>query len=176
MFKNTTELAENKLLLLYIFEKLNMPLSNSHLTQVVLENNLIDYFSLQQYLSELVQSGFIKDTKEEKRHILTLTPGGKDVLEFFTSRIPENKRSVIDEYLNKHMTNIKKELEIVAEYVPHKANTFMTMLQLKDGEETLIELRLPAKTNTEARRLCGLWKENYQDFYERIKNMFYENK
>lgn len=176
MFKNTTELAENKLLLLYIFERLNIPLSNSHITQIILENNLIDYFSLQQYLSELVQSGFVKDTREDKRHMLTITPGGMDVLKFFTNRIPEIKREVIDEYLAKQMVSIKKDLEIIAEYEPYGSNMFMTSLKLKDGENTLIDLHLPAPSNSEARRLCGLWKDNYQEFYNRIKSMFYEEK
>ena len=73
MFENTTELAENKLLLLFVLEVLNRPISNTQLTELVLENNLINYFTLQQYISELDSSQFIsyKDVNEKKLLIIT---------------------------------------------------------------------------------------------------------
>ena len=60
MFENSSELAESKLLLLYILKNLKTPISNTQLTEIVLENNLINYFTLQQYISELDSSEFIK--------------------------------------------------------------------------------------------------------------------
>ena len=41
---NNRELAENKLILLYIVDKLNMPVSNLQLTKIVMENKLMNYF------------------------------------------------------------------------------------------------------------------------------------
>ena len=58
MFEYNQELAENKLLLLYIFDKIQLPVSNNLITEIVLENNLFNYFHIQQYLSELVTSDF----------------------------------------------------------------------------------------------------------------------
>ncbi|HBM81290.1 MAG TPA: DUF4364 domain-containing protein, partial [Clostridiaceae bacterium] len=52
MFDDTQELAESKLLILYLFKKINLPISNAIVTDIVLENNLLNYFQLQQYLSE----------------------------------------------------------------------------------------------------------------------------
>ncbi|TDT61076.1 DUF4364 family protein [Fonticella tunisiensis] len=172
MFKNTTELAENKLLLLYIFDKLNIPLSNSHITQIILENNLIDYFSLQQYLSELIESGFIKDTKEDKWHMLTITSRGKDVLEFFYNRIPESKKDTIDKYINSHISSIKKDIEVFSEYEPLGNSRFMVNLKLREGEDILIDLKLPASSNDEARHICGVWKKNYKDIYDKLMDFF----
>lgn len=53
--RDTEELAENKLLLLYILSEAGIPLSKNQVTQVVLENSLMNYFSMQQFLAELVQ-------------------------------------------------------------------------------------------------------------------------
>ena len=57
MFDNTRALAESKLIILYLIEKIEIPLSNSEICQFALEKNLMDYFSVQQYLSEMVESG-----------------------------------------------------------------------------------------------------------------------
>ena len=44
MFDDTSNLAENKLILLYIFDKVKLPISNVQLSEIVLENDIIDYF------------------------------------------------------------------------------------------------------------------------------------
>jgi predicted transcriptional regulator len=172
MFKDTTELAENKLLLLYILNKINTPISNSHITQIVLENNLINYFSLQQYLSELIEKGFIEDFKEDKRHMLNITTQGKGVLEFFTSRIPDKKTDLIDSYLDVHIKKIKKEVEVISEYEICGTNKFVVTLKLKDQDATLIELKIPASTNADAKNICSMWKENSDEMYKNIISLF----
>lgn len=171
MFNNITELAESKLLLLYIFDCFDLPLSNSQIIQVVLENNFMNYFTLQQYLSELVESGFLNDTKEDKRHILSITEKGRNVLNYFSSRISDKKKIVIDEYIKKHIINIKNEVEIIAQYEPYN-DKFLTNLKLTDRGNMLIEIKLPADSNSEARELCRIWKENPRDIYEKVKNLF----
>jgi predicted transcriptional regulator len=172
MFKDTSELAENKLLLLYIINKLDMPVSNSDITQIVLENNLINYFSLQQYLSELIESGFLNDLKEDRKHTLSINTKGREVLQFFTSRIPEKKKTIIDSYLEVHLPNIKSKLEVLCEYEPLKDDSFIVSLKLMNKNGLLMELKLPAASNTEARKICSCWKENSNDIFKNIMKMF----
>ena len=77
MFENSTEeLAYHKLLILYILDKINMDLTNSQITQVVLETEMMNYFSLQQILSQLMDSKFIKPYKDSGREYYCLTQKG----------------------------------------------------------------------------------------------------
>ena len=47
MFENSTEeLAYHKLLILYILDKINMDLTNSQITQVILETDMMNYLKL----------------------------------------------------------------------------------------------------------------------------------
>ena len=78
MYDNTRALAENKLIILYLIEKIEIPLSNSEICQFALEKNLMDYFSVQQYLSELVDSGLLEMTTENNSTRYTTTPPGKE--------------------------------------------------------------------------------------------------
>ena len=60
MYENSAELAENKLLVLYVIKSLRQPISKTQLNEIILENNFINYFTLQQYISELkLQSLFV---------------------------------------------------------------------------------------------------------------------
>ena len=90
MFENTSELAENKLLLLFVLKLLKEPISNSQLTEIILENNLINYFTFQQYISELENSKFIKYKQKNDKQLIYLTEQGENVLSFFENRISED--------------------------------------------------------------------------------------
>lgn len=171
MFKGTSDLAENKLLLLYIFNSVNMPMSNSHITHIVLENNLINYFGLQQYISELVESGFLKDTMDNKKHMLSITERGRDSLDFFITRIPEKKKEIIDKYFETHIEYIKKDIGVVAEY-DIEGHNHVVRLALKNNDTSLIELKLPVDSNAQAQEISHIWKNNYNDIYDKIIKLF----
>lgn len=109
MYDSTLELAENKLLLLYIIKSIKYPISNTQLTDIVLENSFINYFMLQQYVSELISSEFLEyKTQDDDKEIIVLTEKGDKVLFFFKDRISPNKLKLIDEYVRKHVEKIKK--------------------------------------------------------------------
>ncbi len=92
MYENSIELAENKLLVLYVIKALKHPISNTQLTEIILENNFINYFTLQQYVSELVLSDFLKYQVMNEKNLLTLTEKGDSVLSFFNGRISSIKK------------------------------------------------------------------------------------
>ena len=43
MYENSAELAENKLLVLYVIKSLRQPISKTQLNEIILENNFINY-------------------------------------------------------------------------------------------------------------------------------------
>ena len=83
MLESTIELAENKLIVLYIIEKVNYPISNTQLSEIVLENNLMNYFVFQQYLTELISSKFILEKSEDNKPLLLISDKGSRVLNLF---------------------------------------------------------------------------------------------
>ena len=100
MYENSAELAENKLLVLYVIKSLKQPISNTQLTEIILENNFINYFTLQQYITELLSSEFLKYMEKNDKKLLTITTKGEKVLSFFTQRISPIKRDIIDNYIS----------------------------------------------------------------------------
>ena len=96
MYENSAELAENKLLVLYVIKSLKQPISNTQLTEIILENNFINYFTLQQYISELEYSNFVKYIEKNEKKLISITDKGEKVLSFFTDRIAPIKRDIIN--------------------------------------------------------------------------------
>ena len=58
---DSSEIAENKIFILYFIHKMDMPVGSIQLVKIILENRFMNYFYFQQYLSELLQEGLLKD-------------------------------------------------------------------------------------------------------------------
>lgn len=168
MYDNTLELAENKLLLLYIIKSIKYPISNTQLTDIVLENSFINYFMLQQYVSELITSDFLKYEEKDSKEIIVLTAKGDRVLSFFKDRISPNKLKLIDDYINKKVEIIKKELSITSDYTLDDDNSFLVNLKATENKSTIIDLTISVPTKDEAKAICNRWKENSSDIYNKI--------
>ena len=57
-------LAENKILILYILDKLYAPIDNSNLYRIILSTQDMNYFYYQQFLLDLIQLNYIKGYKK----------------------------------------------------------------------------------------------------------------
>lgn len=175
MFENTADLAENKLLLLYILKNIKTPLSNSSLTEIVLQNNLMNYFTLQQYISELNEAAFINYVSKSNKKLITLTPKGESVLSFFANRISKSRTELLDKQIIKKVDSIKKELTTQSNYVPIKNHNFLVELKAFEGDDTLMNLQISVPTKKQAINLCKKWQDNSSKIYQDIINIFLED-
>lgn len=173
MYENSTELAENKLLVLYVIKSLKQPITNTQLTEIILENNFINYFTLQQYISELISSEFLKYVLVNDKNLIDITEKGINVLSFFTDRISPIKKKIIDDYLLTIIDSIKKELTIHSDYTLEKNDSFLVDLQALEDESLLMELKVSVPSKKQAVSLCNRWKENPSEIYTKIINTLF---
>ena len=175
MYENSAELAENKLLVLYVIKSLRQAISKTQLTEIILENNFINYFTLQQYISELDTAEFVEYIEKNNKILITITNKGENVLSIFNDRISPIKRDIIDNYISKTIDNIKKELTIHSDYTIEKNNSFVVDLKALEDETLLIDLKISVPTKKQATSLCNRWKENPSDIYTKIVQVLFSD-
>lgn len=168
MQESTLELAENKLLLLYIIKSIKYSITNTQLTEIVLENSFINYFLLQQYITELISSDFLKYEEENSKKLIQLTDKGDKVLNLFKDRISSHKLKIIDDYINNKLESIKKELTISSDYTLDNNNTFIVNLKAVEGKTLLLDLKVNVASKKQAMSLCSKWRENPSEMYNKI--------
>ena len=61
-----------KLIVLYMAKHSKETLTNSQISEFILDRDYTDYFQLQKVLSELVETEIMRLRKKEKRHFLIL--------------------------------------------------------------------------------------------------------
>ena len=169
-----SRLAESKLILLYLIEKIGFPLSNSEICQFSLEKNYMDYFSVQQYLSELVEAHLLEKNKNKNHTCYTLTKQGKGMINYFISHIPEKVKNEIDTYVQQNKKRIHTESEVTAKYYAEHNNDYDYIVKcgLSDSDGTnIMEISVPVATQQQAKIICNNWKSNAGRLYGSILNI-----
>jgi DNA-binding PadR family transcriptional regulator len=162
------ELAQNKLILLYIIDKINIPLSNMQITRIILEKKYMNYFFLQQFLSELCDGGLLSSSIVENKTIYNITESGKQTLTFFLNMVPYGIRSSLDNSLSSIRRNLKNEILITADFLPESENEFVVTCKVHEDNFSLIDLKITVGTKNDAREICENWKRSPQAIYTEI--------
>ncbi len=172
MFTNdSTQEAESKLLLLYILNKFDIPITNNQITEFIMEKELLNYFMLQQFLSELVDSSLVEYIENEDHYYYLITEKGKNTLKYFRSRLVDSLIQDIDTAVEKRKKIILKETEISATYTKKSKNNYIVQLKVVENNLDLIDLKLDVVSNKQAKQICEKWKNNAQDIYGEIINL-----
>ena len=170
MAYETSRLADNKLILLYILGKSEMPLTKPQIHNIVLENNLLDYFTLQQCLAELEQSDLLKITESQDRVTMMLSPSGAKALEVFSDRISKSMKSTIDSYISSNRSILRKESQIIADFHKSSENEYIVNLKVIENDIVLIDLKLSVVSSKQAKFICEKWKNSSEKIYGQIMN------
>lgn len=163
---NEYKRIEDKLLLLYLIDKMDIPLSNSQISQFALQEDYMDYFVLQQNLTEMTQTGFLDKFQDNNTTRYTILDKGIEILEYFEKRIPMDTRAKINKYVIDNRKTIKKDYEITANYFyDHTNNEFIVKCGVYEDEAMLMELNISVVSKEQAKTICCNWKENVKTLY-----------
>lgn len=163
---NTEEVAQNKLLILYIIRNLPDELDNSQLSELILKKGYMNYFALQQYLIDLLEGELIKS--HEKTTNYQLLEKGQEMLELFKSKIPERIIQELDfEFDQIEKVNLR-ERQVIGDYYQKENNQYVVNLKLVEKDETLFSLYIDVATEDQGKKITSYWKENTQAIYQNI--------
>lgn len=165
---SSKETAENKLILLYIIDRLDMPVSNLQVTRLVLENRFMNYFLLQQHLNELQESKFLSAETVEGKSLYKITGSGRKTLEYFTHLIPSGLKARMDSRFAEMRKDIRNETQVTADYTPESENKFTVSCKVGEDGFTLLKLDVTVGTKSDARLVCENWKKHSQQIYPEI--------
>ncbi len=158
-----------KLIILYMLNKVNFPLTNSQLTEFFSEKNYTNYFTLQQVINELIDSHLISHESIRNTSYYHITSEGDQTLGFFSNKIPGAIVDDMDMYLIENKYELRNEIGTIADYYSSaNSNDYIVHCQVKEGKGTLIELNLSVPTKEEASAMCSHWKDASSEIYKFI--------
>lgn len=165
---NNKETVENKLILLYIIDRLDVPVGNLQITKLVLEKRFMNYFLLQQHLNELQEGKLLAMETVEGRSLYKITGSGRKTLEYFAHLIPAGLKSRMDDTFLALRKEIRSQTLVLADYTPESENKFTVNCKVSEDDFPLLELDVTVGTKSDARLVCENWKKHSQLIYAEI--------
>jgi hypothetical protein len=172
-----SELAENKLILMYFLDKMDIPISMGQLHEFAVAQGYMDYFMFQQYIHELVDNKLAVTSVENKDTYYTLTAEGSVSLHYFMKQIPEDKVEEIIQYIRKNRNRIKRDYEVCANIFSNGPNDHLVKCGVYNDDGTaLVELNVSVANMMQAKTVSKNWKKNVTSIYGMILNNLLDDK
>ena len=157
-----------KLIVLYMLDKVDFPLTNGQISEFVLDKEYTSYFTLQQAISEMVEAGFIREESTHNRTLYHLTEEGSSTIQYFKTNISTTIRQEIDAFLEEKSYELKSEVGVRADFYPTSNGDYHVRCQIFEGEAPLIDLTLSVPTKDEAITMANKWTKRHQEIYAQI--------
>lgn len=154
-----------KLIVLYMLEKVDFPLTNTQISDFFLEKEYTNYFTLQQVMHELIESELILTESTHSNTHYSLTPAGKETLSFFHDKISEAIQEDVITYFSQNQVLLKNENSILSDYYKTTGQEYAVRCQLKERGVSRIDLTLTVHTKEQAEAICENWKTQTNEVY-----------
>ena len=155
---NTTALAENKVLILYILNQVEDGLNENALFKIITSINNINYFFFKQVLTDLLDTKLVglytKDNNDGT--VIKITSEGKNALSLTKDVLPGILKLKADNKFKEEFSSITNESSVSAEFIPKNENDYTVKCKIVENNETIFEVTLPAANiERQAREKCS---------------------
>ncbi len=157
-----------KLMNLYMLKQVNFPLANSQLTDFFLVHEYATYFTLQQALNELAESGLISVHSSHSTTRYEITREGEDTLDFFGKNIPPAIVDDMNRYLKENRFRMRDEAGVITDYYKSTNQDYIVHCELREGKASILDLSLSVPDKKQAEAMCSQWKEKSPEIYSFI--------
>lgn len=168
-------LAENKVLILYLLNKVHKPITNDNLYKLVLSAIDMNYFYFQQFLLDLISADFIINYQKEDQTVYELTNHGKTTLDLTLDILPGIIKLKADTNLKSILDNIENEHSVIAEFTPRSEDHYIVVCKIMENNETVFEIKTFAGSRDEAKKIVDNWKNNAEIIYPNLLETLTKN-
>ena len=157
---------EIKTIILFIIDSYRAPIDNGIVTDIFMSHEFVDYFSMQQYIDELIESGLLSLYEDEKSHKYSITDIGREAVEGFCPSIPITVRKKILESIKKYKLSIENGKLVTAIYIKHNDLEHIAHLTINEGGAPLFDLKINCGSKDAAMKVCMNFKDNPEKIYK----------
>lgn len=173
---NTTALAENKVLILYILNQIPDGIIEDGLFKIITAINDVNYFYFKQVLTDLLDTKLVGIfTKEEEEDVIKITSEGTNALSLTEDVLPGILKLKADNVFKKELSSIANETSVIAEFTPKNENDYTIRCKIVENNETIFEVKTFAGSRDRAKRIVDNWNQNASKIYPKILDILLDN-
>ena len=168
---NTTSLAENKVLILYILNLVNNDIKEDDLYKIVSSINEINYFIFKQILTDLIDSKLVGTYTKEEEQVIKITEEGNNAYNLTKDVLPGIVKLKTDHIFKEKFSSIENEGSIIAEFLPKNENSYTVKCKIVENNETIFEVKSFVGSRERAKKIVDNWNNHANSIYPEILNL-----
>lgn len=168
-------LAENKILILYILNKINKPINNDNLLKLVLSIQDMNYFYFQQFVLDLLEVRYIVSHSVENETIYEISELGKETLSLTKDMLPGIIKLKIDSTIKDELNEIEEASSVTSEFIAYRENEFTVKCKIIENNTTIFEVQSFAGSRDQAKLISDNWEKNSDKIYPEIMKLLTQN-
>lgn len=170
---NKLDSKEQKLVILFVFDKMSIPLSEATvLDMCTSDNDWLTYMECKQYLAELLDTNLLY--RVPKANTLNLTQDGVSCLSLFYMRIPASIREEIAAYVRENRMRFRKKQEYFCDYSKNADGTYTVLMRIDNSTGALMELKMVVSNRQRAMYIYKNWLDKAAGIYTLLQENLVE--
>lgn len=170
-----TESLSVKILICYLLKKLDRPVTAEQLYEIAVGNEIINYFYYTEAINELIKNQTILTEKTENGEIYILAEKGMYGADEFKKYVPKTFREKLLSAALKYFAKLKIESEVKCDIIKSE-NGYYVKCEILDKDYNLMELKLFAPDEEQAKLVTDRILLNPTDFYGKVIGYALDNK
>lgn len=164
------ETSINKLILLFVFDKMESALSEQTIVEMCTAgNNWLNYMDCMELLPKLLDDGFIcRAASLDEEPMYTITTDGRESLNTFYINIPKSIREEITTFVKSNSGKLKTRQECKADYYQNKDGSYTVFLKILAPVQPMLELKFVVPNKKTAQNIYKNWDSKASDLYSAI--------
>ena len=162
------QLTLYKLMILYLIEKVDFPLSNSQISEFILDKGYTNYFTVHRAFHELEEENMLRVKQIRNMSHYALSDEGSEAIEMFEYQIPNSIKEDIAQFLKEKEYELRKEASVTADFYPSKGDEYTVNLKIREKENLLLEINLNVVSRDQAVYICDHWEKKHSDVYSML--------
>lgn len=159
-----------KLIILFLLDKVDFPLNNAQISNIILDKDYTNYFNIQQSISELLEADLCTIESMGHSSLYRITDAGRETLSFFENMISSAIQNDLLDYLKTNKYSLRDEVSTQSEYFETKKDEFMVHLRVMEKEDSIIDLKIAVPTEEDASKIAYNWRSKSQEIYSYVLN------
>ncbi|MBQ9113784.1 MAG: DUF4364 family protein [Clostridia bacterium] len=164
------ETSVNKLIMLFVFDKMETALSERTIVEMCTAgNNWLNYMDCVELLPRLLDDGFIcRVSPSTEETLYMITKDGRDSLNSFYINIPKSIREEISAFVKNNSGKLRNRQECKSDYYQNVDGSYTVLLKILAPGQPMLDLKFVIPDKKTAQRIYKNWECKASDLYSAI--------
>ncbi|MBO5147264.1 MAG: DUF4364 family protein [Clostridia bacterium] len=176
MFENSEQYTANKILILFVLDKLGIRMTDNALSAVLLGPGLVNYFTIQECREDLIAKECIARELDSSGCVLfSITKKGKERLAQMKYMFSGGLGARYEAYIDENRDALERSMSVDADCFEDSNGNVYVRCFVREGTNCIVDVKLPVADRKDGAAICEEWKKKTSALYIQLMKIFYDS-